>query len=119
MKDNKVSIKWITINQWHRTEFVGWAGVFGLFRVIHNGEVKFIGHAAKGGLAPRLRAYRTPRGTWRTHKAGLEIYNSRLEVTMQIAILDMPPNRIHRILKSMVAQRKPPWNALDGHHRVF
>lgn len=89
----------------------------GLIRVLLRGETMFFGHAAKGGLGPRLGAYRSPRGTGQHHPAGQLIYKHRAAIQMQIAVMDAPAEAIRQMLAALLDRRVPPWNVPYGHHR--
>ncbi len=109
-------IKWVIIPNWHTTNFVGWGGANGLFRAIFHGKTMFIGHAAEGGLGPRLLALRRP---GQKYHAGVLIYRHRAEITMRVAVLDWPPDDIVHCLGRLVDKHQPSWNVPNGHHRDF
>lgn len=112
------TINWVTIPCWHKAGFVGLSKANGLLRVRRNGETKFLGHAATGGLGPRLGAYRTAKGTWKNHHAGHLIYKHRAEVEMQIAVMDKPAEQILRLLDAELSKGLPEWNVPNGHRRA-
>ena len=106
------TLKWITLAQWHRANFVGFTEVRGLFRARLNGETMFIGRAAaeSGSLKSRLDAYRKRYGTGRNHFAGQMIYEHRAEIVMEIAVLDLPAFAISQLADALIARLQPPWN---------
>jgi len=110
---------WVTIFSWHTRNFVGWEDACGLYRVMLHGQLMFIGHAAKGGLGPRLLALRRPKGAGRKHHAGSLIYQYRAEITMQIAVLSLPPDDIIHRLAQLLDEHRPLWNVPNGHYRDF
>ena len=111
------SIEWVTIPQWHTISFVGLSKARGLLRVRLKGETMFLGHAAKGGLGPRLGAYRSPKGSGKNHHAGRLIYEHRAEIEMQIAVMNKPAEQILRLLDTELRKTQPEWNVPNGHRR--
>ena len=111
------TINWVTIPNWHRAKFVGLSKANGLLRVRLKGETMFLGHAAKGGLAGRLGAYRNPKGTGKNHYAGRLIYEHRAEVEVQIAVLDKPAGQILKMFDAELYEGRPAWNVPNGHRR--
>jgi hypothetical protein len=111
------SINWVTIPYWHKARFVGLSKATGLLRVRRKGETMFLGHAAKGGLGPRMQAYRSAKGTGQNHYAGRLIYEHRAEVEMQIAVIDKPAEQIVQLLKAELRKGLPLWNVPNGHRR--
>lgn len=117
MRNIERSIPWVTIPNWHTAPLVGLSKATGLIRARMRGETMFLGHAAKGGIGPRLAAYRNPKGTGQRHHAGQMIYKHRAEIQMQIAAIDRPAEAILQMLAAMLDDRVPPWNVPYGHHR--
>jgi hypothetical protein len=111
------SINWVTIPHWHEAGFVGLSKANGLLRVRLNGETLFLGHAPKGGLGPRLKAYSSPKGTGQNHHAGRLIYEHRAKVEMQIAVIDQPAEQIVQLFEAELRKGLPPWNVPNGHWR--
>lgn len=116
MRTSTTPIKWDIIPDWHTTILVGWGGANGLFRAILYGKSMFIGHAAEGGLGPRLLALRRP---GQKYRAGRLIYRHRAEITMRVAVLDWPHDDIVDYLRRLIDKHQPPWNVPNGHYRDF
>ena len=108
---------WVTIPQWYDGMLVGFT-CKGLLRARLNYETMFIGYGASaGGLGARFNAYRNPKGTGQKHYAGRLIYEHRAQIQMQIAVLDLPPDKIEFWAEQLIEQRKPTWNVPPEHHR--
>ena len=111
------TIKWVTIPNWQTTKLVGMSKSNGLIRFRLNGETKFLGHAAKGGLGARIGAYRRGKGTGQNYHAARMIHQHRAELEIQIAVIDKPAQEILRLLDAELKTGLPEWNVPNGHWR--
>jgi hypothetical protein len=102
----------------------------GLFRIIHEGKVVYLGCAtefANGGLMKRLRDFTRPGASGRSHHAGALIYKHRDQVEVEVLVTggDAPAGFVARQIKSrLLKQTVPDWNVpptkqpvLDGKRR--
>ncbi len=105
------SLNWVTIPLWHSASLVGFKGTIGLFRALLGGKTMFIGCSttSTSGLGARLDALRKPNGSGQRHFAGRQVFKHRMNIEMQIAVMDLPASRILQLRDELVEELRPPW----------